>query len=202
MFLIDSAEAASDWDGVNKAIEKILDKAKAKVVSIKKWDERRLAYEINKKSRGTYILCYFEADSQNIHQIERDVQLSEKLLRVLILNAEAMSQEDINRETPAMLAEKQSLKSKSSEPQSESIQETKEDDSSKQPEIEDSTEAEEETKTEVDKAAGFEDSEQTSESEEEIKTEADEADDLEDSEEISDEDETEPKASEQKEEKV
>jgi len=107
MFLVDSAEAAGDWDGVNGAIRKILERAGAEIVSIRKWDERRLAYDINGKSRGTYILCYFRVDGERIREIERDVQLSERIMRVLILCAEHMSQEDIEKDTPAVLVEKQ-----------------------------------------------------------------------------------------------
>ncbi len=105
MFLVDSAQAASDWDGIIGAIETILKRAEAEIVSMKKWDERRLAYEIKKKSRGTYILCYFRADGQKISAIERDAQLSERVMRVLILSAEAMSQEDVDKETPIEQAE-------------------------------------------------------------------------------------------------
>jgi len=111
MFLIDSAKAASDWDGVNATIKNILEKAEAEIVSIRKWDERKLAYKIGGKIRGTYILCYFRADGRKIQDIERDVQLSEQIMRVLILSAECMGQEDIEKSTPAMLAEKQSQKS-------------------------------------------------------------------------------------------
>lgn len=110
MFLIDSAQAASDWDGVNNAIKTILEKADAEIVSMRKWDERKLPYEIRGQSRGTYILCYFRVDGKKIQDIERDVQLSERIIRVLILSAEAMSQEDIERDTPAMEVEKHEQK--------------------------------------------------------------------------------------------
>ena len=107
MFLVDSAEAGMNWDGVIASITKILDKAKAEIVSIRKWDDRRLAYDIRRVSRGTYILTYFRVEGQNIQEIEKSVQLSEKIMRVLILNAENMSAEDIERETPAARAEKE-----------------------------------------------------------------------------------------------
>ena len=32
-----------------------------KILVIKKWDERKLAYEINGQKRGTYIIAYFTA---------------------------------------------------------------------------------------------------------------------------------------------
>jgi small subunit ribosomal protein S6 len=96
MFLVDSQQAA-DWDEINKTIKNILNRSEAEIVSIKKWDERKLAYEIRGQSRGTYILCYFRADGGKIKTIEKDVRLSERIMRVLILNAEAISQGDIER---------------------------------------------------------------------------------------------------------
>ena len=59
MFLVDSAQA-QNWDAIITTIKTILERAEAEIVSMKKWDERKLAYEIGGKTRGTYILCYFE----------------------------------------------------------------------------------------------------------------------------------------------
>ena len=106
MFLVDTALATSDWDGVLDLIKSILTKSGAEIVSLKKWDERKLAYEINKKSRGTYILCYFNVEGPKVKDIERDIRLSEKIMRVLVLSTEPMSQEDIDRDTPILAAEK------------------------------------------------------------------------------------------------
>jgi small subunit ribosomal protein S6 len=107
MFLVDSGKAASDWDGVNASITKILDRAEAEIVSMRKWDDRRLAYDIRTTSRGTYMLCYFKAEGQKIQGIEKDVQLSENVIRVLILSTEQMTKEDIERDTPATKTEKE-----------------------------------------------------------------------------------------------
>ena len=54
MFLVDSADAASDWEGVNAAISKILERADAENVTKRKWDDRKLEYEIKKKSPINY----------------------------------------------------------------------------------------------------------------------------------------------------
>jgi len=110
MFLVDSAKAAANWDAVITTIKNILEKAKADIISIRKWDERRLAYEIKGKSRGTYVLCYFKSDGEKIRGIERDVQLSEQILRVLILSAEHMTQEDIEKTTSTIQPEKSERK--------------------------------------------------------------------------------------------
>ncbi len=110
MFLVDSAEAAADWDGINEHIKKVFERNDAKVVSIRKWDERPLAYEIMGRNRGTYVLVYFNSPSDRIASIERDSQLSERIIRVLILRADHVTKEDIGEKTPAVMAEKKAQK--------------------------------------------------------------------------------------------
>jgi small subunit ribosomal protein S6 len=105
MFLVDSALAGSDWDGVVASIENILQRAEAETISLQKWGERKLAYEIDHKSRGTYILCYFRADGSRITGIEKDVRLSERIMRVLVLRADKHMTEQIERDLTAAPAE-------------------------------------------------------------------------------------------------
>ncbi|MHC4496555.1 MAG: 30S ribosomal protein S6 [Planctomycetota bacterium] len=119
MFLVDSGDAGSDWDGILAAIKKILKKAKAEVVSMRKWDDRRLAYEIKGKGRGTYILCYFRSDGQKNPDIEKGVQLSERIMRVLILSVDWMTTEDIEKDTPATKVEKEKEQRQSAKEESE-----------------------------------------------------------------------------------
>jgi small subunit ribosomal protein S6 len=105
MFLIDSAIAAADWDGTLKMIETILTRNDAEIISMRKWDERKLAFDMDGKSRGTYVLAYFRCETSKVHAIERAVRLSEKIMRVLILRTDRMTQADMDRPTPLMLAE-------------------------------------------------------------------------------------------------
>ena len=107
LFLVDSVEAAADAQGIKGHIEKVFERNDAEIVSIRKWDERPLAYEIMGKNRGTYILVYFNSPSDKITSIERDAQLSERIMRILILRADHVTQEDIEKETPATMAARQ-----------------------------------------------------------------------------------------------
>ena len=97
MFLLDSTQA-SDWDAVVKTIETILKRSDAEIVTIRNWAERKLAYEIDHKTRGAYVLCFFKADGSSIPNIEKDVQLSEQILRILILSTETREKRDIEKD--------------------------------------------------------------------------------------------------------
>lgn len=104
LFLVDSA---SNWDEATERIKSLLAKYDGEVTSIRKWDERKLAYEVKGKNRGLYILVYFNCETGKIREIERDIQLSEDIMRAMILRTDPMSQEDMDRETPAMIGERE-----------------------------------------------------------------------------------------------
>ena len=106
LFLVDAAEAASDWQGINDHIKKVLEKNGAEILSIRKWDDRPLAYPISGKKRGVYILVYYRATSDKLADMEHDIRLSERILRSMILRGDHITQADMDKDTPAMLAEK------------------------------------------------------------------------------------------------
>jgi small subunit ribosomal protein S6 len=108
LFLVDSALAAAQWDHVMELVQKMLDRCQATTISVRKWDERKLAYNVSSKGRGTYILAYFECPSSAVAQIERDVRLSEEILRALVVRTDRMKREDMDKPTPAMLGRAES----------------------------------------------------------------------------------------------
>ena len=71
---------------------------------LKKWDERKLCYEIDGQKRGTYVLCFFKGPSTAPAQLERDVRLSDAFVRVLILRAEHLSEQEMAACEPQPIA--------------------------------------------------------------------------------------------------
>src|SRR5512147_2697688 len=51
------------------------------------WGRRRLAYPINKLTEGQYVLLLANLPSQALGGLERDLRLSEEILRFLIIRA-------------------------------------------------------------------------------------------------------------------
>ena len=103
MFLLDPA-LSSDFSTAEGEVKRILERAEAEMLGLSKWDERKLAYPIRNHKRGLYILCYFKAGSTKIADLERDVRLSESVVRALILAKEGMTTEQIEKSlasTPA-----------------------------------------------------------------------------------------------------
>ena len=85
MFLLDSAKAATAWEDTVKHVHDILTKHHSEIVASRQWDERRLAYPIGGHKKGTYLLTYFRTEGANLDEIVADCQLSDIILRELVL---------------------------------------------------------------------------------------------------------------------
>ncbi len=94
MFLLGQA-AAIDLAGSVGHIKDNLTKNGATIVALKKWADRPLAYPIKKQKRGMYILCYFAAPTDKLGLIERAFNLSEIVLRHLVVKADHLSVEEM-----------------------------------------------------------------------------------------------------------
>jgi len=84
MFIVDSNKAREDYQKMEDICTTTITRHGGEIVKAVKWDDRRLAYEIKKAKRGTYILVHFNSDTLVLGKIERQIQLNENILRALI----------------------------------------------------------------------------------------------------------------------
>ena len=88
MFLLDNQAVRADWRNAKSTVTGLLEKHGGKVTTARRWDERKLAYPIRGRQRGTYMLAYYELDVGGIDGLRRDLELSENVLRYILLRAE------------------------------------------------------------------------------------------------------------------
>ncbi|MEX0775597.1 MAG: 30S ribosomal protein S6 [Phycisphaeraceae bacterium] len=91
-----SQSAAGDLNAALEHVRGLLERHQAKIEVIRKWDERKLAYTIKGHKRGTYLLTYFYAPSNQIIAIDRDFNLSEQVLRTLIIAADHVGEVELD----------------------------------------------------------------------------------------------------------
>lgn len=105
LFLIDNTHANTEWDNVVKRIQDILQKNGTEILKTEKWGEKKLAYKIKGHKRGTYLLIHFNAKTSAITTLRRDFQLSDYIVRFLIIKDDKI--EDLSQiGTVAPIAEK------------------------------------------------------------------------------------------------
>ena len=94
MFLVNQSAAAAFGECLEH-INTLFERAGATVVAMKKWDERRLSYEMDKQKRGVYILAYFTCATDMVAHLERDAVISDKIMRLLVTTADHLTDEEI-----------------------------------------------------------------------------------------------------------
>jgi len=93
--LVKSAAARADYDGTIAAVRAIYESEGAQFSEFQKWDERKLAYPIAGETTALYLIGYFTAPPGALEKIERRVNLSEIILRQLIIAREGPALERI-----------------------------------------------------------------------------------------------------------
>jgi len=89
MFLLDSNRYGRDPEGVAGQIPKMIQEAGGAMLVSRLWEERRLAYPIKGRRKGTYWLTYFRLDGPRLGEVRRKCQLSDSILRALFVKIDA-----------------------------------------------------------------------------------------------------------------
>ena len=102
MFLL--GPSGADGEKAVALVRGMVEKHGGSILVIKKWDERKLAFEIGKQKRGTYVIAFFKAPPTTIVPMERDVKLSEDVMRVLVTRAEHLNETEMAAVEPQPIA--------------------------------------------------------------------------------------------------
>ncbi|MFI4898759.1 MAG: 30S ribosomal protein S6 [Phycisphaerales bacterium JB059] len=94
MFLTSQGTAA-DLNGLVEHLGELFNRAGAEIISLRKWDERRLAFPIETQKRGVYFLAYVNMPIDGPAHLERDCVISEKIMRVLITRADHLTLDEM-----------------------------------------------------------------------------------------------------------
>ena len=84
-------DAAIDERTVAPSLDKFLNVIRnggGTIDSVDLWGRRRLAYEINKKTEGIYVVVNMHANSADVIELDRQLKISEAVMRTKVLRAD------------------------------------------------------------------------------------------------------------------
>lgn len=88
MYVIDAALEDSKRIELINHFSGIVEKNAGAVDRIDEWGKRRLAYAINYKTEGYYVLMYIQGPSELPRELERNFQINDNVLRYLVIRYE------------------------------------------------------------------------------------------------------------------
>ncbi|MBF0301649.1 MAG: 30S ribosomal protein S6 [Desulfamplus sp.] len=85
-----------------KKFTNLLTQTGALLVKIEDWGNRKLAYEIKKKSRGHYLCVTYGGDGEIVKELERNLRLDENIMKFMtILLEKDIDEEALRQEIAA-----------------------------------------------------------------------------------------------------
>lgn len=71
-------------------VQELVTKNGGRVEGLQEWGKRRMAYKINKKQDGNYVLVNFQLESDKTKKLESLLKLNDNLLRFMLINKDAL----------------------------------------------------------------------------------------------------------------
>ncbi len=84
LYVLDAAVSDEEKETFVKKFEDIVTSSNGTVVSTDKWGVKKLAYPINYKNDGYYVLMTFQAEGKVVKELDRVAGLSTVVLRRVI----------------------------------------------------------------------------------------------------------------------
>lgn len=88
MYVVDAALEDSARSELINRFNELVVKNGGEVERVDEWGKRRLAYAINYKTEGYYVLMYIKAPADLPRELERNLKISESVLRYLVIRYE------------------------------------------------------------------------------------------------------------------
>ena len=84
-FIVPSDVTEDDVNTVVTQVQGWVEGVQGKVAGVDRWGRRRLAYDIGEYQEGHYVLLNLELNPQATFELERNLKLSDKVLRYLLI---------------------------------------------------------------------------------------------------------------------
>ena len=85
MFIVEPQVEEESFEAIVSKFENLVNTNGGEVVKTDRLGKRRLAYEINDRTEGSYVDMYFNATGETVAELERVFKLTEEILRYLIV---------------------------------------------------------------------------------------------------------------------
>ena len=89
IYIIDTAVEEAARKELIEKFNGIITANGGEVVKVEEWGKRRLAYAINYKTEGYYVLMYIKGPSELPRELERNFKNDESILRYMVVRQEA-----------------------------------------------------------------------------------------------------------------
>ncbi len=98
LFLMSQSAIGGGLGPATDFVREALGRIDAEIITLRKWDDRKLAYPIKGQKRGVFLLSMFRANGSRLTEVERVCNLSEQVMRVMMTRCDYFGQTEYDAE--------------------------------------------------------------------------------------------------------
>jgi small subunit ribosomal protein S6 len=88
MFIVDPNFPEEEIDQLNSQVEGLITEGGGNVLETEKMGRKRLAYEVDRRTEGFYVLLTVEASGEIINEVERRFRVMDNVLRYITVRVD------------------------------------------------------------------------------------------------------------------
>jgi small subunit ribosomal protein S6 len=105
LYIVDATLNDDQVESIVSKYAKVITDQGGEMQAAGKWDKRRLAYEVNGRREGTYILMYFNGEPAVAEELDRLFRIADDVFRHIIVRVEAQYVDTTRIDHPQPAAE-------------------------------------------------------------------------------------------------
>lgn len=86
IFILDPDLSADVSKAAVTQVQDLVTKNGGRIDGLQEWGKKRLAYKINKKQDGVYVILNFQLESKSAQKLDQLLRLNDNIMRFLLVN--------------------------------------------------------------------------------------------------------------------
>jgi small subunit ribosomal protein S6 len=88
LFIIRPSVSDEETNALIEKMKSVADKTGAQFIKAENWGRKKLAYEVRRERKGTYVYFYFKAPNTTVGELERSYRLEDNIIKFLTVHLE------------------------------------------------------------------------------------------------------------------
>jgi small subunit ribosomal protein S6 len=86
LFIIRSSVSDQETTALIEKMKAVAEKTGAQFIKSENWGKKKLAYEVKRERKGTYVYFYFRAPNVTVGELERSYRLEDSIIKFLTVH--------------------------------------------------------------------------------------------------------------------
>ena len=88
LFIIRPSVSDQETTALIEKMKAVAEKTGAQFIKSENWGRKKLAYEVRRERKGTYVYFYFKAPNTTVGELERSYRLEDNIIKFLTVHLE------------------------------------------------------------------------------------------------------------------